>query len=471
MAGMAMALPKTSLPAQNPAIRHNPGSKGPATRLLCASDRTVNPEKFIESIKSIKEINLHIDSVAVDYQKPAEFLSAIQGRDADILILYLPRFTFSFGKLYDSMGDLGIPLLILAQNPDLILIDANFAASLRTNGARVLFATSPTQALQMIKALAAPRILEGKKAVIYGRRFDSTSVPAHNLSEDYIYAQTGVRLQYRPMEELMTRLKSVSEIGAEKEAERWKKEAQQIVEPTESAIFEASKLYVLLRSIMESEGFSAISIDCLALLFNPNPPLPFPCLAFARLRDEGFTAACEADVCGLLSSMFLQEISKKPSFFANVLSVNLDDSTILLSHCVAPLKMMGSEAAPLSYRLRDYHGMGKGVVPEVKFPAGIEVITGAFSKDLQKFIMWPGRIRLGAKDESVAPAFPVGFRRVTCSNNAVVTIKDADHFLQNIAGIHHIMITGNYYRRISEALLGMNIGIVGPSDFTAPETI
>jgi L-fucose isomerase-like protein len=40
---------------------------------------------------------------------------------------------------------------------------------------------------------------------------------------------------------------------------------------------------------------------------------PLPCLAFTRLRDEGITAPCEADVCALLTSMVLQEISRKPA--------------------------------------------------------------------------------------------------------------------------------------------------------------
>ncbi len=107
-------------------------------------------------------------------------------------------------------------MVIFAQSPGLILIDANFTASLRANGAKVLFATSQAQAIEMLKAVAAPRILEGKRAVIYGRPFDSTSVPAHNLNEDYIYRRTGVRIQYRPMDELIQFYKLTDEAGAVK---------------------------------------------------------------------------------------------------------------------------------------------------------------------------------------------------------------------------------------------------------------
>jgi hypothetical protein len=470
MAGMAATLPGTALIGQDAGDSLKSRADGTKRRLLCLTDSPPAFENFFESIRAIKEADLLLNPVKVNFQKPQEVIDSIRGNEADVILMCLPRFTFSFGKLYDSLGDTGIPMVIFAQSPDLILIDANFAASLRANGAKVLFATSQAQAIEMLKAVAAPRILEGKRAVIYGRPFDSTSVPAHNLNEDYVYRRTGVRIQYRPMDELIRLFKLADEAGAVKQAERWKKEAAAVVEPSDKTIIDACRLYVLLRSIIDKEGLSAVSIDCLGLLFNPNPPLPYPCLPFARLRDEGFTAACEADVCGLLSSMFLQEISRRPSFLSNVLSVNLQQSSVTLSHCVAPLKLMGREASPLPYKLRDYHGMGKGVVPEVAFPAGIEVIAGAFTKDLKNFVLWPGRIQVGAKTDTdtPAPASPAGFRRMTCSNYVEVKIRDADRFLQNIAGIHHIMISGNYTKAMRDALLAMNVSVIGPSDFTAP---
>jgi hypothetical protein len=50
-----------------------------------------------------------------------------------------------------------------------------------------------------------------------------------------------------------------------------------------------------------------------------------------------------------------------------------------------------------------------------------------------------------------------------------VKIRDAGRFLQSIPGIHQIMIAGNDTRAIEDALSGMNMSLVGPSDFTPPE--
>lgn len=468
MAGMAATLPGTALPAQDAGSLLKSRPDGAKKRLLCLTDSTAAFEKFLESIRSIKGADLLVNPVAVNYQKAQEVIDAVKGKDADVLLMCLPRFTFNFGKLYDSFGDLGIPVIVFAQSPDMILIDANLAASLRANGANVLFATSQAQALGMLKAVVSPRILEGRKAVVYGRPFDSTSVPAHNLSEEYVYKRTGVRIQYRPMEELIRLFNLTGEADAEQEAERWKKEAAAVVEPSDKTILDACRLHVLLRTIMEKEGLSAVSIDCLGLLFNPNPPLPFPCLAFSRLRDAGFTAACEADVCGMLSSMFLEAVSRKPSFFANVMSVNLQQSSAFLTHCVSPLKLTGSNASQLTYRLRDYHGMGRGVVPEVEFPTGIEVISGAFTKDLKRFVLWPARIQVGMLKDKPASSSTGFLRRVNCANNTILKIRDADRFQQNIPGIHNIMVASGFSKDIEDALLAMDVGLIGPSDFTAP---
>lgn len=468
MASVAASFSGTRLVGQDAESPSKSKPNGTKKKLLCLSDSQAVHERLIESIKSLPGTDLLVSQIKVNYQRPQEIIQSIRGQDMDILLMCLPLFTFNFGSLYDSMGDLNAPIIILSSNPELILIDANLAASLRANGANVTFALSEAQALELLKIAASPRILEGKRALLYGRPFDSTTVPAHNLNEDYVYKRTGVRIQYRPMQELTELYKGVDESGARSEMERWKKEAVEITRVSDKAILDACRLYVLLRSIIEKEGLSAISLDCLGFTMSPNPTLPYPCLAFARLRDEGITAACEADLCGLLSSMFLQEISRKPSFMCNVMSVDLGKSNTVLSHCVAPLKLNGSNAAPMKYRLHDYHGFGRGVVPEVEFPIGMEVITGAFSKNLKSFSVWPGRIQSQVKNTDRS-ASPKGFMLNSCANTMEVKIRDTGRFLQNIEGIHHIMVTGNYTKAIDDALFRMNVSVVGPSDFTPPE--
>jgi len=466
MTGVAATLSEKSLAGQ--AAERTTEQRHEGKKLLFLSDSPETFERFIESLRSIPETKLLVSPIKVDFQKPQEIIPVIRDQYADILLLCISGYTFSFGNLGDAMSDLNIPIIILSANTNVLLSDANLAASLRANGANVKLAISQEQALEQVKIAAAPRILENQRALLYGRPFDSTSVPANNLSEELVHQRTGVMIRYRPLEELAALLDDVDEASTRSEMARWKKGAKEIVRVSDKTLLDSSKLYILLRSIIEKEGLSAISIDCLGFSLSPQPMLPYPCLAFSRLRDEGIAATCEADVYGMLSLMFLQEICRKPAFMCNVNSVNVQESIILLSHCTAPLKLHGLDAEPLRYSLHDYHGFGRGVVPEVEFPLGIKVVAGAFTKDLKSFVSWPGRILTQVKDTDRSSS-KNSITLDVCANTMDVKIRDAGRFLQNIPGVHLIMIAGDHTNAMEDALFGMNVGIVGPSDFTPPD--
>jgi hypothetical protein len=474
LAGMAAAFPVTGLAGQSTIGGSKPSPGGTKRNLLFLSDVPENYERLIESIRSIKEHEILVTPMKVDFRRPDDILKSIRDKNADILFIRLPLMGFSSRHIAEGMGTLDIPVIILPINHDLIMWETDLAASFRIKETNAILANSEGHAIELIKIVAEPRRLEGQRALIFGKPFGSTSVPAPNLNEDYIYKRTGVRVEHRPIEELRRLMKGgVDEAAARKEMERWKGEAAKIDGPTDKMILDCSRMYVLLRSIVDQEGLSGISIDCLSFTFGPDTSLPTPCLAFTRLRDEGISAACEADICMMLSSMLLQEISHRPSYQCNVSSVNTRTSTTVLRHCVVPTKIFGADAPPQPYNLLDYHGMEKGAVPEIEYPIGLDVTMGGFSKDLKDFVLWPGRIQPGI-DDKATPSFknaPPGMQKMRryCSNRADVKIKDVNRFLQSIAGIHHIMIAGSYTKEVYDAMLRMNVNVIAPPDLTAPE--
>jgi hypothetical protein len=469
LAGMAATLPENLL--QNSGRTVKPGNRGNKRKLLLLGSYPQAYENLIQSVKSINEFEFTVVTVQPDYQKPQEIIKTIQSEAPDILFFGMPG-SLNPGNIPVALGYIDVPVVLLPTFSDLIMMDADTAAAFRANGTNAVLANSEAHAIELIKILATPRLLEGKRAVIYGRPFDSSTVPSRNLDAETVYKRTGVHLEFRPVEQLKPLLETVDPESAREEMERWKKGATSIVEPTDEDLFKSCKMYVLLRSIIEKEGLSGISIDCLSFSFNSEEVLPVPCLAFARLRDEGFALPCEADVCGMLTSMVLQEISRKPSYFSNVSSVDMEKSSTVLRHCVAPLRLLGPNAAPLPYNLRDYHGMGRGVTPEVSFPTGLEVTFGGFTKDLKEFVMWPGRIQEGIMDtdrlsyNQLMPEFK-NMRRF-CSNRAELKIKEVDAFHQKIVGIHHVMVAGIYTKELREEMLRLNVNVIGPIDSSAP---
>lgn len=471
-ASIAATIPATSLLGPDAIAKVKPSPEGTKRNLVFLADAPERHEKLIESIKSIKEYDFVVTPVKVDFRRAEGISKSLQG-DADMLLICTSGAGNSSRHIAEAMGTLDVPVILLPPILELIMLESDLAASFQLKGTNALLANSPERAIELLKIVAAPRVLEGKRALIFGRPFDSTSVPAPNLSEDYVYQRTGVRLEYRPISELKERFLSVDEASARKEMERWKAGATKIVEPKDEEILKSSKIYVLLRSIVDQEKLDAISIDCLSYSFGQDTTIPTPCLAFTRLRDEGLSAPCEADVSVMLSSMLLQEISRMPSYVCNVSSVDSNASTTVLRHCVAPTRFYGIDKEPLPYNLRDYHGMGRGVAPELEFPIGADITTGGFSKDLKSFVLWPGKIQPGAHD-TATPSFenpPPGMEKMRrfCSNRAEVKIKNVNQFLENIAGIHHIMVSGNHAKAIHDAMLRIGVKIIAPPDFEAPE--
>ena len=438
---------------------------GNKRNLLFLTNMQQRYESLFGKIREIKDYDITVSPIQVSLQTNAETVNPNQLKEADVIVI--AQSLSSAGRIAATMPEVNSPVIIFPMNFDFIMLDADVAAQFRETGINAQLANSEDHLLDLIKMAVAPRILEGKKALIFGRPFDSTSIPTGGRGEDYIYQRTGLSLKYRPIDELKDRLESVSDADAQAEMEHWKREATEITETTDRAILDSCRLYLLLHSIIDEEKLDGISIDCLSFSFDNNPMLPYPCLPFTRLRDEGYAVPCEAEVCGMLASMVLQTISKRPSYFCNISEAKERSSTVLLRHCVSPLKVMGYDAPAMPYRLRDYHGFGRGATAEIQFPAGVDVTLGGFSKDLQEFMLWPGRIVSRVRDTD-APSDM--FRntdskiRKYCTNHLEIKIKDMNSFIQEIAGCHGVMVTGNYRNQVYDAMARMNVRVIGPSD-------
>ncbi len=454
-------------------------------KLLCLSAFPEDNLEMINAIRSDHGIDMQVSLTKVNFYNPYDLVESIQNEGADILFLCLGRrLRFNYGVLSEYIGGLGIPILVYSPIHDYIMVDANLVAELRVWGAHVKFAVSEMEVINILRQVAAPTyirsnwqeenietlegtpspgFIQGRKALIFSGPFDSISVPAHHLTEEYVYDHTGVELEFRPLDELATLLEDIDESRATEEMERWRDEAIGVDEMPPNVLLDQCRLYVLLRSIIDEEGLSAISIDCLRFTLSPPLILPVPCIAFARLRDEGFTASCEADVCGLLSSMVLEEVSERSSFFANVASVDKQRSSTVLRHCAAPLKLMGLDAPQQPYELHDYHGYGIGLVPKVEFPVGVDVTIGSYTKDLKGFVVWPGTTCTGI-DDTDEPMYPGYDIERFCANRVEMVIGDPDRYFQNIANLHHIMVTGNYFEELADIMSMENIHIIGPLD-------
>lgn len=478
LAGAAAALPVLPyagfvMPANAAISSVKPSPAGKKRNLLFISDAPERFEKIIESIRAIREYDIQVSVVKADLKNPEALLKPVKEKDADVIFMMLPGQFMSSRNIAEGMGFLDIPVILLPANDMLIMWETDLAASFRLKGTNAILANSEDHAIELIKAVSAPRPLEGQRALVFSKPFMSTSIPYPNLNAEYIYSKTGVKIIHRPIDDLKVLMKDVDEAAAKKEMEKWKKGAKKIVELPDEMILHSSRIYLLLKSLVEKENLSAVSVDCLAFSFGQDNTIPLPCLAFTKLRDQGITAACEADIGMMLTSMLLQTVCGRPSFQSNVSSVDMKKSSTILRHCVAPTKIYGKDAPAQPYILRDYHGMGKGGTCEIEYPVGLDVTIAAFSKNLSDFVIWPGRIKTMV-DDRATPSFkdaPPEMQKMRkyCTNMAEIKVKDINGFMKNIVGIHHNMIAGSFAKEITDSLIRMNVNAVTPPDLEAPE--
>jgi hypothetical protein len=212
LAGMAGTLPGASLLAQNTPIPSKPRNAGKTRKVLFVSDSPSNYEKLIESIKAIREYEFQVISIQTSLQqKPQEVAKSVRELSPDILMLRPTVRTAvgNIGNIAVSMAELDIPIILVPVNLDIIMVDTDLVAAMWTRGPNAILANSEAHAVELLKIFAVPRILDGKQALIFGRPFDSTSVPMGNLNADYVYKKTGLRIQYQPVDDLMPLLEKV----------------------------------------------------------------------------------------------------------------------------------------------------------------------------------------------------------------------------------------------------------------------
>ena len=171
------------------------------------------------------------------------------------------------------------------------------------------------------------------------------------------------------------------------EIDRWTKNAKEIIEPNKEDIRKAARVSVALQRLMEQERAQGLAVGtCMGWLSKG-----FPCLGFARLRDNGIPAACEGDMDSLLTMLLFQYMIDRPGFQGNA-TFDTSRNALWTAHCTAPLKMDGPNGKEAPYLLRGHSEVGgSGCVPEIKYRLG-ETITRAKLINLDTILASTGKI-------------------------------------------------------------------------------
>ncbi|MCD6082537.1 hypothetical protein J7J59_00240 [Candidatus Aerophobetes bacterium] len=210
--------------------------------------------------------------------------------------------------------------------------------------------------VDFLKALRVKKFLRESKFLYIGE-FPSFSVPVFPWGFLDLEKRLGVRIRQIETNEFYRWFDRFPEEEVKRELDNWKNKFDKIIEPDERELMNATRVYLALRYLCEREDANGLTINCGR--FTEERPV-VPCLAFARLIDEGIMCACEGDITAMLSSLMLHAVSGQSVLMGNFGSspghFEAKEGEVTIEHDIIPLSM-----AKTGYTVRDYHGRRFGV--------------------------------------------------------------------------------------------------------------
>lgn len=193
----------------------------------------------------------------------------------------------------------------------------------------------------------------------------------------------------------------------------------------------AQRIYTALKSLVEKyqlDGFTLRCFDLLDAVHNTG------CLALAKLNAEGYVAGCEGDVPTMLTMIVARALFGCSGFQANPASVDVETGEILFAHCTIPLNMVQR------YELDTHYESGIGVGIRGYMQEG-PVTVFKLSGDLSRSFVAEGELIRNQSEPDL------------CRTQQVIRLADsadAQYFLQNPIGNHHVVIPGHVKDVIGE---------------------
>lgn len=293
-------------------------------------------------------------------------------------------------------------------------------------------------ALDYEDILKTLRVLEVKQTLAQTRIVLFGSPPTWHLrwygfpDLESIRRKTG--LQFIPVElrELIDTVQKVDVTQAASQADKWMRDARQMIEPSLEHLQQSAAAYLAMEHILKRKDAQAMAINCLGITQSQefSEQIINPCMGMSFLRDKGIASGCEMDIAGLLSMILLSNLGQKPAFLGNIVHADPKTNIIKLSHCILPTRMSGFEEDPLPYTLRDYHG-SKGVTAFTEIPVGVEVTLARAQRNLERIVALTGEV-MSCEDTTF------------CRNTVTIKIQNTRDFIRHSEGNHQALVFGNY---------------------------
>lgn len=188
-------------------------------------------------------------------------------------------------------------------------------------------------------------------------------------------AEKSVGLTFIPIsfEELAAAYKKADTQAATDFAEKWIKNAHQVVEPSREEIIKSGAMYVAMNQLLDEHQATGISINCLGGFYGGFLEA-YPCLGFSQLNNDGKIGGCEADQMSALTMAVISAMSGRASFISDPV-IDTSKNEIIYAHCVAMTKPFGREGMANPYLIRNHSEDRLGACVQSLLPDGYKITT------------------------------------------------------------------------------------------------
>lgn len=281
----------------------------------------------------------------------------------------------------------------------------------------------------------ARRQLRGARLGIVGQPSDW--LISSIVDSDRVRERFGIELVPVPMGDLLLEFHALKSVDVQDEVEKFAAHVAPLnavdAPAIQKSLGDATRLYIALKKIAETNGLQGLTIRCFDLLTAVHNT---GCIALARLNSEGYVAGCEGDVPAMLSMMIARSLLGVSGFQANPAHINPQTGEMLFAHCTIPFNMTHR------YELDTHFESGIGVGVRGNVNAGPVTIFKA-SGLLDRYFA----------AEGILEACQAGGD--LCRTQEVirlVTPADTSYFLTNPIGNHHIILPGHVKELLGEMM-------------------
>jgi len=298
-------------------------------------------EKIVQSAREIGIDLVLLGHIIHSIEQAEEFATSLTEQKFDAaLVVLLDRQEHAWPTAH-RVAQTGIPTIVFA--PIGAAFTTNVQPLARKPGVFLVSSfdfNAVKYGMRMIKA--AKQMRESRLVVLQGKQEQESRV--ENL---------GTTLRTLPVQTFVQLYRETAVTGdVEKIAKYYTSRAKKVVEPSWEDMLNAAKTYIVARNILEKENADAITMDCLGPASRRE--IPVPCLAWAKLNDEGISAGCEADLYPTLTLMLVRYLFDKPGFQQDPVPETVQN-TLIGSHCVCPTKLDGLSESPARFDIRSHH--------------------------------------------------------------------------------------------------------------------